>query len=87
MNYNPFSKHALPPNKPSNKNKSTIGVLLAIFLGISGLIIGLLLYPVDTEERKTFLKSWSITFPIIIISLIILIIVFYNNLLTLLTLK
>ncbi|MCI8555109.1 MAG: hypothetical protein HFI85_00840 [Clostridia bacterium] len=39
-----------------------------MFLGIMGLIIGLLLYPVPyyEYERKTFLKGWLYTFVIIV---------------------
>lgn len=38
--------------------KTGIGVLLGLFLGIIGLIIGLLLYPSGTLRRSTFIKGW-----------------------------
>lgn len=46
-------------NSPST-SKTGIGVLLALFLGVIGLIIGLCLYPSNTYERQTFLKGWGI---------------------------
>ena len=39
-------------------NKTKVGVLLSLFLGIVGLLIGLFLYPVRTEERDTFFDGW-----------------------------
>ena len=44
--------------------KTGLGVLLALFLGVIGLIIGICLYPADTVERKTFMKGWGVTFAI-----------------------
>ena len=55
--------------------KTGIGVLLCLLLGIIGLIIGLCLYPANTEARYTFIKGWGITF-VIYISLIVLIVIF-----------
>lgn len=56
--------------------KYGLGFVMAFFLGVVGLIIGICLYPSGTYARETFIKSWSITFGIsigamIIISLII----------------
>ena len=42
----------------SGEPKTGIGVLLGLFLGIIGLIIGLLLYPANSIERSTFIKGW-----------------------------
>ncbi len=44
---------------PTNQNhsKTGIGVLLGL-LGLIGLLIGLLLYKENTEERRTFIKGW-----------------------------
>lgn len=42
-------------------SKAGAGVLLALFSGLVGLIIGLLLYPSGTVARKTFLQGWGIT--------------------------
>lgn len=45
-----------------NQSKTWVGVLFGLFLGLIGLIIGLCIYPDDTLSRKTFIKSWLITF-------------------------
>ena len=45
-----------------NQPKNGIGFLMGFFLGIIGLIIGICLYPEGTIARKTFIKSWCITF-------------------------
>lgn len=42
--------------------KTGIGVLLGLFLGIIGLIIGICIYPEGTVARKTFIKAWAITY-------------------------
>lgn len=44
------------------QSKAVQGFLLAFFLGVIGLIIGICLYSEGTVERKTFLKAWLITF-------------------------
>ena len=54
------------------ESKKGIGVLLGLFLGLIGLIIGLCLYPANTEERSTFLKGWVLAFVIEIIAIIFL---------------
>lgn len=38
--------------------KTGIGILLGLFLGLIGLVIGLLLYPSNTVRRETFIKGW-----------------------------
>ena len=60
-----------PRQSSSPDNKTLAGVLLCLFLGVIGLIIGLLLYP-DGEKRRSFLKAWVVT---IIVEVIILVIV------------
>ncbi len=44
------------------ESKTAIGVLCGLFLGLIGLVIGLLLYKEGTYERKTFMKAWIISF-------------------------
>ena len=48
-------------------NQSWLGVVMAIFLPIIGLIIGLLLYPADSYERETFWRGWWITMVVLIL--------------------
>ncbi len=49
-------------NKENDENKTSMGVLLGIFAGIVGLIIGICLYPEGSVARKTFMKGWVISF-------------------------
>lgn len=51
-------------NNSSGESKTGVGALLGFFLGIIGLIVGLLLYKDGTIERKTFIKGWAIAFVI-----------------------
>ena len=51
-----------PKTKDYNTPKTGIGVVLGLFLGLIGLIIGICIYPVGTIARKTFMKGWMITF-------------------------
>lgn len=46
------------------ESKTGIGVLMGLFLGIIGLIIGIVIYPEGTVARKTFIKAWLTTFLI-----------------------
>lgn len=48
----------------SQESKTGLGVLLAILLGVIGLIIGICLYPEGSYARKSFIKAWVITFAI-----------------------
>ena len=41
--------------------KTLLGVVFALFLGLIGLLIGVLIYPAGTVARKTFLKGCIIT--------------------------
>ena len=58
-----------------NEPKTGIGVLMGLFLGVIGLIIGLCLYPANTESRKTFLKGWGISFAIAFVLVIVIYII------------
>ncbi len=53
-------------SKNLSEPKTGIGILMGLFLGISGLIIGLCIYPAGTIARKSFLKAWGITFGVAI---------------------
>ena len=44
--------------------KTAIGVVFALFLGLIGLLIGVLIYPAGTVARKTFMKAWLMTYLI-----------------------
>lgn len=63
-----ISQSSTPKNEPlSNdysKSKTGIGVLCGLFLGIIGLIIGICIFPENTESRRTFIKGWIITFVV-----------------------
>lgn len=48
----------------SQESKTGLGVLLAILLGVIGLIVGICLYPEGSYARKSFIKAWVITFAI-----------------------
>ncbi len=39
-------------------SKVAVGVILNVFLGIIGLLIGLLIYPYKSYARSTFIKGW-----------------------------
>lgn len=57
----------------SYEDKTVVGVLMALFLGVLGLLIGLLLYPAHTWERESFLSGWLKCFVVtIIIGLVLL---------------
>lgn len=53
------------------ESKTGIGVLLGLFLGLIGLIIGICIYPENTVARKTFIKAWGITFGVSIAVIIV----------------
>ena len=62
-----------------NEIKTPLGILFAIFLGIIGLIIGIIMYPSGSEARKTFVKGWLITFVICILIFVLLLIYRYTT--------
>lgn len=49
-------------NPEHDNSKTGLGVVMGLFLGLIGLVIGLCLYPENTIARKTFMKAWLITF-------------------------
>lgn len=49
---------------PQGESKAGVGVICGLFLGLIGLIIGLLLYKDGSYERQTFIKAWVITFVV-----------------------
>ena len=58
-----------------NVSKIHLGVLLGIFLGLIGLLIGFFCYPARTYARHTFIKGWVISFVVQIVLSIVLIVV------------
>lgn len=46
----------------ADEPKTVIGVIMSIFLGVIGIVIGLLMFPEGTVSRKTFIKGWLIAF-------------------------
>ena len=65
--------------KEQNESKTGIGVIMALFLGLIGLIIGIALYPAGSYERKTFLKAFGITYGVVVgIAILIYIIVMFS---------
>lgn len=53
------------------ESKKGVGILLGIFLGIIGLIIGICLYPSKSYERDTFLNGWFTAFFICLAIIVI----------------
>ena len=54
------------PGKDTDRDKTVVGVILSLLLGIIGLVIGLLIYPTG-QERATFLSGWLKCFVVCII--------------------
>jgi len=69
-------------NQNNNQNecnsKVGIGVVLALFGGLIGLIVGLLLYKEETYERQTFMKGWLWTFIISTAVSVIISVIFFG---------
>jgi uncharacterized membrane protein YvbJ len=65
--------------KEVDEPKTGMGILLGLFLGIIGLIIGLCLFKENTVARKTFIKSWAITFAVTVVIYIIVIAVYVSS--------
>lgn len=55
VNYNERRPYEYSYDKES---KSFVGSMLNLFLGILGLIIGLMIYPYESFARKTFVTGW-----------------------------
>ena len=53
--------------KPVSESKHTMGLLLGIFVGLIGLIIGVCVFPTGSYERETFMKGWTKGFVITLI--------------------
>ncbi len=66
-------------NQPaeSQQSKKDVGVLCGLFLGLIGLIIGLLLYKDGTYERPTFIKGWTTAFVAALIIGVVIGIIYY----------
>ena len=60
-----------------DKPKTGIGVVMGLFLGLIGLIIGICLYKEGTIARKTFIKSWVITYVVVIVVSVVIGIISY----------
>ena len=54
------------------EDKTGVGIVLSIFLGLIGLLIGLGLYPSYSYSRETFIKGWVKGFIIEIVIAVIL---------------
>lgn len=66
--------------KEVDEPKTGIGILLALVLGLIGLVIGLCLYKENTIARKTFLKAWGITYGVLVLIYIIIFAISMANL-------
>ena len=66
-------------SKSYGQSKTLAGVLLCMFLGLIGLIIGVCCFPSGSYERKTFTKAWIITFIVEIIIAVILVIILFAS--------
>ena len=58
------SKRAVPE---TGESKSTVGILMGLFLGLIGLLIGYLMYNDKPFEKSTFVKGWVKGFIISIV--------------------
>ena len=67
-----YNNPAWQQPQQQGQSKRDIGVILALFLGIIGLIIGLLLYESGSYERETFISGWVKCFVICIIISVVL---------------
>ncbi len=65
------------PQPMHNESKTGIGVVLALFLGIIGLIIGICIYPEGTVARKTFIKGWAWTFGVTAVVAVVIVLIVY----------
>ena len=91
VNAPPYAQPHVAPNQPNRSyeldredyeeapSKASMGVLMAFFLGLIGLIIGICLYKEGSYERKTFIKGWLITFFIAFAIEIILVVAFLGH--------
>ena len=63
-------------NNEKTESKTAIGIVMGIFLSLIGLVVGLILYPSGSFERKTFTKGWLIAFFVMLAIEVILFIAF-----------
>lgn len=63
----------------NNNSKQSVGIVLGLFLGLIGLIIGLLLYNNENESRQTFIKGWAIGFVVSIVLVFIFASIYFNK--------
>ncbi len=68
-------------NTNGGTSKVGIGVLCG-FIGLIGLIIGLLLYKDGSLERKTFLKGWLWCFFVSLAVYVVIVIILYATVLS-----
>ncbi len=66
-------------NINENHNKKGVGILLGGFFSLIGLLIGILLYEKNEEEKSTFIKGWIVGFVISIVVGVIFGIIVYIN--------
>lgn len=74
----PHCNYQIKPSQIKDNNsesKTGLGVVMAIFLGVIGLIIGICLYPAESYARKSFIKAWCITYAVIFAISIIFVII------------
>lgn len=77
-----LEKNNIKKIEEPDESKTGIGVLLGLFLGVVGLLIGICLYKEGTIARKTFVKSWLITYLSLIAAIVLVYILFIIILIT-----
>lgn len=72
-----YTEEGKKTNSEYSESKTGIGVIMALFLGLIGLLIGIALYPSGTVSRTSFVKAWIMTYVVcILICLFLMILVF-----------
>lgn len=61
----------------TDEQRTGIGFLMGLFLGIIGLIIGFCLFKSGTSERNTFVRGWLISFILTIATCLVLLLLIY----------
>ena len=75
---NAGNKSSVSHSADMDTPKTLIGVLCGWFLGILGVLVGLLAYKEGTIARKSFMKAWGITIGISMVISIVVSIVAYK---------